>query len=292
MGVLDEIIRHKREEVAACRRARPLADLRAGCWGLGPARDLPSALRPAGGARVRLVAEVKRASPSRGVLNTALDPVLQARAYAGAGAAALSVLTDARYFHGSLDDLVAVRAAVECPVLRKEFVVDEYQLWESRVAGADAVLLIVAALERPALRDLFHAATGLGLCALVEAHTAGELEAALALDAPVIGINNRDLQTLTTSLDTSLRLLPAVPPGPVAVSESGIFTRTDVERVVAAGAHAVLVGEALVRAADPGGLARELQLLGSPEEGVPPFGTVPGRSIAPAKLPHEAEGRR
>jgi indole-3-glycerol phosphate synthase len=277
MGVLDEIVRHKRDEVAACRLARPRADLQARCRGLGPTRDLSSALRPAGVARVRLLAEVKRASPSRGVLNAALDPVVQARAYVGAGAAALSVLTDARYFRGSLDDLVAVRAAVECPVLRKEFIVDEYQLWESRVAGADAVLLIVAALERPALRDLFQAAIGLGLCALVEAHTASELEAALALDPPVIGINNRDLQTLTTSLDASLRLLPAVPPGPVAVSESGIFTRNDVERVVRAGAHAVLVGEALVRAADPAGLARDLQLLDGPLTG-PDHARRPARS--------------
>jgi indole-3-glycerol phosphate synthase len=210
---------------------------------------------------VRLLAEVKRASPSRGVLNAALDPVAQALLYAGAGAAALSVLTDARYFHGSLDDLVAVRAAVDCPVLRKEFIVDEYQLWEARAAGADAVLLIVAALDGRALRDLFHAAGDMGLSTMVEAHTAAELEAALALGAPVIGINNRDLQSLATSLDTSLRLLPTIPPGPVAVSESGIFTRADVERVVAAGAHAVLVGEALVRAPDVAALARELQLL-------------------------------
>jgi indole-3-glycerol phosphate synthase len=265
MGVLDEIVHHKREEVAACRRARPLADLEAKCRGLGPARGLSSALRPTGGARVSLLAEVKRASPSRGVLSAALDPVAQALAYARAGAAALSVLTDARYFHGSLEDLVAVRAAVDCPVLRKEFVIDEYQLWEARAAGADAVLLIVAALDGLALRDLFHAAGGLGLSTLVEAHTAAELEVALALGAPVIGINNRDLQTLTTSLDVSLRLLPAIPPGPVAVSESGISTRADVERVVAAGAHAVLVGEALVRAADVAALARELQLRGKRE---------------------------
>jgi indole-3-glycerol phosphate synthase len=261
VGILSEIVRHKREEVAANRRARPLAELRAVCAGLGPAREFESPLRPIGGARVRLVAEIKRASPSRGVLDPALDPVAQARAYADAGAAALSVLTDARYFHGSLDDLVAVRSAVGRPVLRKEFIIDEYQLWEARAAGADAVLLIVAALEAVVLRDLFHAAKGVGLSTLVEAHTAGELEAALALGASVIGINNRNLETMTTSLEPSLRLLPTVPPGPVTVSESGIFTRVDVERVVAVGAHAVLVGEALVRAPDPAARARDLQLL-------------------------------
>lgn len=260
MGVLDEIVRHKREEVEGCRRDRPLTALRDACRDLPPARELEAALRPAGAVRVRLIAEVKRASPSRGVLRGGLDPATQAQAYAGAGAAVLSVLTDARYFHGSLEDLVAVRAAVDRPVLRKEFIIDEYQLWESRAAGADAVLLIVAALEPSALRDLFQGARGVGLSVLVEAHTAAELEVALALGAPVVGINNRDLQTLTTTLDTSLRLLPSIPPGRVAVSESGIFTRSDVERVVAAGAHAVLVGEALVRAADVAAVARDLQL--------------------------------
>lgn len=267
MGVLDEIVRYKREEVRERRGALALAGLRAACQGRPPARDLARALRPPAGVRVRLIAEVKRASPSRGVLNAALDPVAQARAYAGAGAAVLSVLTDARYFHGSLDDLVAVRAVVDRPVLRKEFIVDEYQLWEARAAGADAALLIVAALERAALEDLFQAAAGMGLGTLVEAHTAGELETALAIGAPVIGINNRDLQTLTTSLEVSLQLLPAIPPDRVAVSESGIFSRADVERVVAAGAHAVLVGEALVRAADVGSVARELQLLDSAAAG-------------------------
>ncbi len=263
MGVLDEIVSHKRAEVVARRSARPLSALESESRRLPPPRDLEAALRPAAGERVRLVAEVKRASPSRGVLAASLDPAAQARAYAAAGAAAISVLTDREYFHGSLDDLVAVRRAVSRPVLRKEFIVDEYQLWESRAAGADAVLLIVAALDPPALGALLAAARGMGLGTLVEAHTTREVEAALGAGARVVGINNRDLQTLETSLAPSLALLPLIPSGCVAVSESGIVTSADVERVVAAGAHAVLVGEALVTAGDVEAKVRELTLRGA-----------------------------
>ena len=260
MGVLDEIVAHKREEVAVRRATRPQAALEAACRGLGPARELAEALTPGVGRRVRLIAEVKKASPSKGVLAADLDVTAQARAYAAAGADAVSVLTDARWFKGSLDDLVAVRGAISRPLLRKDFTVDEYQLWEARAAGADAALLIVAALEKRALRDLFQAAKGVGVHTLVEAHTAAELEDALALGARVVGVNNRNLQTLTTDLDTSIRLLPLIPPGHVAVAESGIFTRQDVERVAAAGAHAILVGEALVRAGDVAAKVRELCL--------------------------------
>jgi len=260
MGVLDEIVAHKRSELAELKPRRPLPDLIAACRGLAPARDFEAALRPPPGERVRLIAEVKRGSPSRGLFRADLDPVAQAGIYAGAGAAAVSVLTDARYFHGSLDDLVSVRAAVAVPVLRKEFIVDEYQVWEARAAGADAVLLIVAALDDAALRDLLHAAKGAGLATVVEVHTAAELDRALRLGAPVIGVNNRDLQTLTTSLEASLRLLPQIPPGPVTVSESGLASAADVEAVVAAGAHAVLVGETLLRAGDVAAKVRELSL--------------------------------
>jgi indole-3-glycerol phosphate synthase len=260
MGVLDDIVAHKRGEVEEHRARRALSALRAACRDRPAPRDFSRALRPGPGERVRLIAEVKRASPSRGVLRADLDPVGQARTYAGAGAAAVSVLTDARYFHGSLDDLVAVRAAVPVPVLRKEFIVDEYQLWESRAAGADAVLLIAAALDDAAIEDLFHAAHALGLHTLVEVHTRRELERAARLGAPVIGVNNRDLQTLRTSLEPSLELLPLMPPGACAVSESGLASRADVERVAAAGAHAILVGEALVRAADVGAAIGELLL--------------------------------
>src|SRR6266852_5006536 len=237
MGVLDEIIAHKRSELSRRRARRAVGELEAECRRLPPPRDLEAALRPRGRQRVSLIAEVKKASPSHGVLKADLDPVSQARAYARAGAAAISVLTDQKYFRGSLEDLVAVRAAVDLPILRKEFILDEYQLWESRAAGADAVLLITAALEEARLRDLHHAAKGVGLSTLVEVHTAAELERALALGAPVIGVNNRDLQTLETSLQPSLDLLPRVPRAHTAVSESGIFTAADVRRVVEAGGH-------------------------------------------------------
>jgi len=261
MGVLDEIIAHKRSELRVRRAVRSMGQLEAACRRLAPTRDFEAALRPRPPRRVGLIAEVKRASPSQGVLRADLDPISQARAYARAGAAAISVLTDEKYFRGSLADLVSVRAEVEVPILRKEFIVEEYQLWESRAAGADAALLIVAALDRAALGDLFHAAKGIGLATLVEVHTAGELERALELGAPVIGVNNRDLQTLGTSLAPSLSLLPLIPPGRVAVSESGISTAEDVERVVAVGAHAVLVGEGLVRAGDVEAKVRELLLI-------------------------------
>ena len=261
MGVLDEIVANKREELQRLRGDTPQAQLESACRGLAPALSFEAALRPSGPARVRLIAEVKKASPSRGTLNAALDPVAQARLYARAGAAAISVLTDQKYFRGALEDLIAVRAAVDVPLLRKEFILEEYQLWESRAAGADAVLLIVAALDGGELRDLHDAAKGIGLASLVEVHTAAELERAVALGAAVIGVNNRNLQTLETSLEPSLTLLPRIPRAHTAVSESGIFTRTDVESVVRAGARAVLVGEGLVRAQDVPAKVRELALL-------------------------------
>lgn len=261
MGVLDQIVRDKRAEVVGRKGEMPRSELEARARCLGSPGDFRAALQPRPPARVRLIAEIKRASPSRGVLRGSFDPVALARIYAAHGAAALSVLTDEKYFGGHPDHLERVRGAVDLPVLRKDFVLDEYQLWESRALGADAVLLIVAALERLELRDLLQAAKGIGLGALVEVHTARELDQALAFDLSVIGINNRDLQTLETRLETSLELLPRVPPGPAVVSESGLAHRGDVERVVAAGAHAVLVGEALVTATDIPAKVRELALL-------------------------------
>src|SRR5437870_1989621 len=191
-------------------------------------RDLPP--RPGG---VRLMAEVKKASPSRGMLAATLDPVGLATTYARHGADAISVLTDEKYFHGHLDLLAAIRGAVSVPLLRKDFTLAEYQLWESRVAGADAVLLIVSILERSQLRDLLQAAKGVGLAALVECHTADELETALAVDARVLGINDRDLTTFHTRIETTLELLPRIPPGLIVVSESGFFTGDQVRRVAA-----------------------------------------------------------
>lgn len=259
MSILDDIVRDKQQEIARCKAAAPRAALERQCADLPPARDFEAALRPAAGA-VRLIAEVKKASPSRGVLAPGLDPVALARVYAGHGAHAISVLTDEKYFKGSLDTLRAIRAAVELPILRKDFTLDEYQLWESRAAGADAILLIVAILEPPLLRDLLAAAKGLGLAALVECHAWAELDVALAAGSRIVGINNRDLTTFETRIETTLELLPLIPPGPVVVSESGFFTGDQVRRVVAAGAHAVLVGEGLVSAGDVGAKIRELTL--------------------------------
>lgn len=194
------------------------------------------------------------------MLSAVFDPVALASTYARHGAAAISVLTDEKYFQGSLDLLAAIRAAVPVPLLRKDFMLDEYQLWESRAAGADAILLIVAILDTPRLSDLLAGAKGIGLAALVEAHTAEEVETALSVGARIIGLNNRDLRTFQTRIETTLSLLPLIPRGPLVVSESGFAHAAEVRRVVAAGAHAVLVGEGLVTAADVGAKVRELAL--------------------------------
>jgi indole-3-glycerol phosphate synthase len=280
MSILAEIVDHKRQELAALKAARPRAALEAQCRGLAPARDLERALAPVRGG-VRLIAEVKKASPSRGVLAADLDPVGLAARYAAHGADAISVLTDAKYFQGSLDALERVRSAVDVPLLRKDFTIDEYQLWEARAAGADAVLLIVSILEPAALGDLAAAAKGLGLAALVECHTAAELDTALGAGARLIGINNRDLATFETRIDTTLALLPRIPPGPIVVSESGFFTAADVRRVVAAGAHAVLVGEGLVRAHDVAAKIAELKLADRRAPGEP-GGSWGGRLVPPS----------
>ncbi|OLB01576.1 MAG: hypothetical protein AUH09_01080 [Candidatus Rokubacteria bacterium 13_2_20CM_70_12] len=257
MSILEDIVRDKRVEVARRKAETPRAALERRCAGLAAPRDFEAALRPLRGA-VRLIAEVKKASPSRGVLAPDLDPQALARTYAAGGAHAISVLTDEKYFQGSLDLLGRIRGAVEVPLLRKDFTIDEYQLWEARAAGADAVLLIIAILEPPHLRDLGAAAKGLGLAALVECHTAAEVDAALAADARIIGINNRDLRTFETRIETTLELLPRIPPGPIVVSESGFVDGAQVRRVVAAGAHAILVGEGLVTACDVRARIREL----------------------------------
>jgi indole-3-glycerol phosphate synthase len=261
MSILDAIVRDKRDEVARRRVLTPRAELERACAALPPTRDFEGALRPAPGS-VALIAEVKKASPSRGTLapDRPWDPVGLARTYADNGAAAISVLTDEKYFQGRLELLAEIRAAVQVPLLRKDYTIDAYQLWESRAAGADAILLIVAILEPVQLRDLLAAAKGLGLAALVEAHTAAELDTAVGAGARVVGINNRDLRTFETRLETTVALLATVPPGVTVVSESGFVAAADVRRVVSAGAHAVLVGEGLVRAADVGAKVRELAL--------------------------------
>jgi indole-3-glycerol phosphate synthase len=258
--ILERIVADKRDEVAARRRIASRAELERRCQDLPATRDFEAALRPAG-APVALIAEVKKASPSRGVLAADLDPLALAETYGRHGVHAISVLTDEKYFKGHLDLLAAIRARVSVPLLRKDFTIDEWQLWESRVAGADAVLLIVSILDGSQLGDLLAAAKGLGLAALVECHTAAEVDRALSAAARILGINNRDLATFETRIETTLELLPLIPPGPIVVSESGFFSGAQVERVVAAGAGAVLVGEGLVRADDVAAKIRELRLV-------------------------------
>lgn len=223
---------------------------------LPPARGFAGALWSSG--PVAVVAEVKRASPSAGPIAEA-DPAQRARVYQGAGAAAISVLTEPRHFDGSLADLRAVHLATSVPVLRKDFLVHPAQLMEARVEGADAVLLIAAALTQAELEAMLATAGDLGLGALVEAHTEEDLEKALATDAKILGVNARDLETLDVDLDRALGLLREVPTDRIAVAESGISTRRHVERAAEAGARAVLVGEALMRAEDPAGKLRELR---------------------------------
>jgi indole-3-glycerol phosphate synthase len=251
--ILQRILTTKRDEVEAARAAIPLAQLHERVRAAAAPRDFEGALhaRIAAG-RPAVIAEIKKASPSKGVLRADFDPASIARSYATHGAACLSVLTDVRYFQGAPEFLREARAACELPVLRKDFIVDEYQIVESRSWGADAILLIVAALDAPRLRDFEAAARALGLAVLVEVHDARELEAAMQLSTPLIGINNRNLRTFETRLETTLDLLPAIGPDRIVITESGIVSPADVERMRAAGVHAFLVGEAFMRAPDPG----------------------------------------
>lgn len=258
--ILSRIIAHKHDEVAARRRQRPLPDVQQ----LAAARlasDRPRGFQRAlhrAAARPALIAEIKRASPSKGLIRADFDPATLAQAYANGGAACLSVLTDEAFFQGHDDYLQQARAACALPVLRKDFIVDPYQVYEAAALGADAVLLIVAALELGLLHELYALASDLGLDVLVEVHDEAELERALALGAPLIGINNRDLRTFATTLAVTERLAALVPPDRLLVSESGIFSRADCDRVQAAGARAVLVGEALMRQPDVTAAARQL----------------------------------
>jgi indole-3-glycerol phosphate synthase len=254
--VLDDILAAKRTEVAARRRECPVAELRDRPRYAEPRRGFARAIADRG--RRNVIAEVKRASPSRGVLRADVDAAAMARLYARGGAAAVSVLTDAPFFHGSLADLEAVRGAVSLPVLRKDFVLDPYQLEEARAAGADAALVIVAATSAGQRRELLEAARALELDVLVEVHDERELETALDGGASVVGINNRDLRTFVTTLATSERLLAFVPPTVIAVCESGLRTAADMQRLEGLGARAFLVGEALMEAPDPERCLRRL----------------------------------
>ncbi|HYM69580.1 MAG TPA: indole-3-glycerol phosphate synthase TrpC [bacterium] len=255
LGVLQEIVAHKREELAERRRKAPLVDVRRRAADAAPARAFLAAVQ---GPPIRLIAEVKGASPSAGTIRSAFDPAEVAGTYARNGAAAISVLTDARFFRGADEHLIAVRHAVEIPVLRKDFVLEPYQVYETRALGADAVLLIVAILEPGALRDLQGLATDLGMAALVEVHTEDELRRALDARPALLGINNRNLDTLETTLETTRRLRPRVPRGIIVVGESGVEERAHVEEMERIGVDAVLVGTALMRSADPASRVREL----------------------------------
>lgn len=248
MSVLDDIVAGVRLDLAEREAALPLADLRAALADVDPPLDPMPALRVPGSS---VIAEVKRRSPSKGALADIPDPTVLAKEYAAGGAAAISVLTEQRRFGGSLADLRAVRAAVDVPLLRKDFIVTEYQLVEARAAGADLALLIVAALDDDMLRRLHDTAGELGLTVLVEVHDEAETERAVALGAELVGVNARNLKTLEIDPDTFGRLAPGIPDDRVKVAESGIFGRDDVARFVSKGARAVLVGEALVKDGDP-----------------------------------------
>lgn len=248
--ILAEIAAHKCAEVAARQARRPLRELRRAAEAAAPCRGFRQALLDAAGPAV--IAEVKKASPSAGILRADFDPAAIASAYEAAGAACLSVLTDERYFQGADCHLRQARQACALPVLRKDFVVDAYQLYEARALGADCVLLIVGALDASQLAELAQLADELAMDALVEVHDERELERALALAPRLLGINNRDLATFRTRIETTLRLLPAVPAGVAVVSESGIGASEDVAQLAAAGVRAFLVGTAFMQAKDPG----------------------------------------
>jgi len=251
--ILARILAAKAEEVAAARAALPLEGVRDRALAAPPPRDFVGALRAKlAGRAAAVIAEVKRASPSRGVLRADLDPAAIAQSYARHGAACVSVLTDTAFFQGAPEHLTAARAACGLPVLCKDFTLDPYQIHAARALGADCILLIAAALDDARMHALEADARELGMAVLVEVHDAAELDRALALATPLIGINNRDLRTFDTRLETTLALLPRVPADRLVITESGILGREHVARMRAAGVHAFLVGEAFMRAPDPG----------------------------------------
>jgi indole-3-glycerol phosphate synthase len=251
--ILKKIVAVKHEEIRAARARRDLPSLRRDAESLGGQRDFLGAMRARiAQGQAAVIAEVKKASPSKGVLREHFVPADIARTYAEHGAACLSVLTDESFFQGSAAYLQQARAACSLPVLRKDFMVDAYQVFEARAMGADCILLIAACLDDALMRDLEAQALGLGMSVLVEVHDGAELERALRLKTPLVGINNRNLRTFEVGLDVTLGLLPQVPTDRLLVTESGILSKTDVQRMRAAGVHAFLVGEAFMRAEDPG----------------------------------------
>jgi indole-3-glycerol phosphate synthase len=251
--ILHKILAHKAEEIAAAKRERPLTRLCDEARAAAPPRDFVGALRAKiACGQAAVIAEIKKASPSKGLLRADFDPVAIAASYAAHGAACLSVLTDRAFFQGAPQFLTAARSACALPLLRKDFMLDAYQVYEARALGADCILLIAAALELARMRELEVLAHALGMAVLIEVHDAAELDAALALATPLIGINNRNLRNFETRLATTLELLPRIPPDRLVVTESGILARADVNLMRAHGVHAFLAGEAFMRAADPG----------------------------------------
>ena len=251
--ILQRILATKADEVAAAKRARPYAEVAAAARAAPAPRDFEAALHAKIAAgRAAVIAEIKKASPSRGVLRERFDPPAIAQSYEAAGAACLSVLTDRQYFQGAPEFLTAARGACSLPALRKDFIVDEYQIAEARALHADAILLIAAALDDARLRALEDCAREFEMAVLVEVHDAAELERALRLATPLVGINNRNLRTFDVSLATTLDLLPRIPSGRLVITESGILAPADVATMRARGVHAFLVGEAFMRAEDPG----------------------------------------
>ncbi len=257
--ILERILAVKTDEIAAAKRAVSLEAMRARALAADPPRDFTGALRMRIAARQSaVIAEIKKASPSKGVLREDFDPASIARSYEQHGAACLSVLTDRQFFQGAPEFLQAARGACALPVLRKDFVVDPYQVYEARAMGADAILLIVAALETPQMLELEAVASGLGMAVLVEVHDGAELDRALELRTPLLGINNRNLRTFETRLETTLNLLARIPVDRLVITESGIATREDVARMRAHKVYGFLVGEAFMRAPEPGAALAQL----------------------------------
>jgi len=257
--ILAEIVEHKRGEVKSRITRMPLAKIERQLKRAPKVRDFAGALlRRIGQGDPAVIAECKKASPSRGLIREDYDPQAIARSYAAGGATCLSVLTDEKYFKGSDDHLVTARGACQLPVIRKDFVIDPYQVYEARALGADCILLIVACLDDATLQELADIATRLGMDALLEVHDRTELERALRLRLPLIGINNRDLRRFVTDIETTIGLLKDVPDDRVVVTESGIHTSEDVDKLRSHGVNAFLVGEAFMRAPEPGAMLQQL----------------------------------
>jgi indole-3-glycerol phosphate synthase len=257
--ILDRILQAKRVEVDRARASEQQAAIEARARKASPPRDFVGALRARiDGGQAGVIAEVKRASPSKGLLRPDFDPAAIAKSYEKWGAACMSVLTDKEFFQGSADHLLAARDACMLPVLRKDFVVDPYQVFESRALGADSILLIASCLSAHEMVELEKAAQALGMAVLVEVHDGAELEKALVLKTPLIGVNNRDLRSFETRVENTLDLLPQIPPERIVVTESGIGSRADVDRLRRSGVNAFLVGEAFMRAPDPGSALAKL----------------------------------